>query len=117
MGAFGNVSKTGLGLFFSIFDHFNLLNLLLILIPLACANILYQAWNNSTKFMMISKILIIAILGYMFLHIAFLAEKSSIKFVGIGLWLSLIVSVTLFFETKIDEKLFPKKVEDNNPID
>ncbi len=117
MGAFGSVSKTGLGLLFSIFDHFSLLNLLLIVVPIACGNILYQTWIGKDQFVMISKIIIVGVLGYMFLHIAFFAEKSSIKFVGIGLWLSLLVSIALFFETKIDEMLFPKKNDgDNSPM-
>ena len=52
---------------------------------------------------MILKIAILAMHAILFIWIAFLAEKSSIKFVGFGLWFSLILSVALFFEDKIEE--------------
>ncbi len=117
LGSFGSVSKTGMGLFFTIFDRFNFLNLLLIIIPIACGNILYQTWVQKDSFVQISKIVIVVILGYLFLHIAFLAEKSSIKFVGVGLWLSLIVSIAMFFETKINQIICPPKNNDSNPME
>ncbi|MEI6346360.1 MAG: hypothetical protein WCP69_00310 [Bacteroidota bacterium] len=117
MGGFGSVSKTGLGLFFTIFDKFSFLNLLLILVPVACGNMLFQAWKGSNSLVMVSKIVLLVILGYLFLQIAFFAEKSSIKFVGIGLWLSLIMAIAMMFETKITELICPNKPDQNNPVD
>lgn len=117
MGGFGSVSKTGLGLFFTIFDKFSFLNLLLILVPVACGNMLFQAWKGSDSLVMVSKIVLLVILGYLFLQIAFFAEKSSIKFVGIGLWLSLIMAIAMMFETKITELICPNKPDQNNPVD
>jgi hypothetical protein len=117
MGGFGSVSKTGLGLFFTIFDKFSFLNLLLILVPAACGNMLFQAWKGSDSLVMVSKIVLLVILGYLFLQIAFFAEKSSIKFVGIGLWLSLIMAIAMMFETKITELICPNKPDQNNPVD
>lgn len=45
----------------------------------------------------------------LFVYIAFLADKSSIKFVGFGLWLSLILSIALFFDDKIEELVCKNK--------
>ena len=117
MGYFGSVSKTGLGLFFTIFDKFSLLNLLLILVPIACGNILYQTWKDSTSLVMVSKIAILVILVYLFLQIAFLGEKSSIKFVGFGLWLSLVLAIAMMFEAKITTMICGDKQTENKPIE
>ncbi len=115
-GGFGGVSKTGLGLFFTIFDSFSFINFLLILVPVASGYILFQTWKGENSLVMVCKIVILAILGYLFLHIAFFAEKSSIKFVGFGLWLSLIVAIAQLFETKINEMICPKK-SDETPVE
>lgn len=118
MGYFGSVSKTGLGLFFTIFDKFSFLNFLLLLVPIAIGNILYQTWKGSDQLVMVSKIVILVILAYMFLNIAFLSEKSSIKFVGFGLWLSLILSIAMMFEAKITAMICPAKpIEEISPVE
>jgi hypothetical protein len=117
MGFLGSTSKTGLGLFFTIFKKFSLLNLLLILVPVACANILYQAWKESSTLVMVSKIVILAVLTYLFLEIAFLGEKSSIKFVGFGLWLSLILSIAMMFEAKINALVCSGKPVESKPFE
>ncbi len=117
MGYFGSVSKTGLGLFFTIFDKFSLLNLLLILVPIACGNILYQTWKGSTSLVMVSKIVILVVLAYLFLQIAFFGEKSSIKFVGFGLWLSLVLAIAMMFEAKITTMICADKPIENKPIE
>jgi hypothetical protein len=117
MGYFGSVSKTGLGLFFTIFDKFSLLNLLLLLVPAACGNLLYQAWKGSNSLVLVSKIVILVVLTYLFLQIAFLGEKSSIKFVGFGLWLSLILSIAMMFETKITAMVCAGKPVESKPFE
>ncbi len=115
MGGYGAYSKSGIGLFFTLFDNFNFLNLILIIVPIASVNILFQSWKGTINYVKISKIVILVILGYLFLHIAFFAEKSSIKFVGFGLWLSLIVAIAQMFESKINEMICKKPQDTNNP--
>lgn len=117
LGSFGSVSKTGLGLFFTIFDHFNFMNLILIVIPACSGYILYQTWLQKDTLVQVCKIVNVVVLGYLFIHIAFLAEKSSISYVGIGLWFSLIVAIAMFFETKINDLICPPKKEDAAPME
>jgi hypothetical protein len=57
------------------------------------------------------------VLGYLFLQIAFISEKHSIKFVGFGLWLSLIMSIAMMFETQITELICPHKPDENKPME
>ena len=66
---------------------------------------------------MVSKIVILIILTYLFLQIAFLGEKSSIKFVGFGLWLSMILSIAMFFEAKINALVCAGKPAESKPFD
>lgn len=58
---------------------------------------------------MILKIILAVMHIVLFVYIAFLADKSSIKFVGFGLWLSLILSIALFFDDKIEELVCKNK--------
>ena len=109
MGAWGSYSKSGLGLFFTIFDKFSFLNFLTIIIPAAAAFLLLQVWQKENKLLMVLKLAVLAMHAILFIWIAFLAEKSSIKFVGFGLWFSLILSVSLFFEDKIEESVCKNK--------
>ncbi len=114
IGPWGSYSKSGFGLFFTIFDSFSLLNLLTIIIPAAAAFLLLQVWQKESKLLMVLKLVILVMHAVLFIWIAFLAEKSSIKFVGFGLWFSLVLSVALFFEDKIEEavcKNTPKEPE------
>ncbi len=111
LGPWGSMSKTGLGLFFTIFDSFNFLNMLTIIIPAAAAFLLFQLWNDETNLLMILKVVLVAMHVILFVWIAFLADKSSIKFVGIGLWLSLILSIALFFDDKIEEMVCKNKTQ------
>ena len=117
LGTFGSISKTGLGLFFTIFDHFNLMNLILIIIPACSGYMLYQTWLQKDTLVQVCKIVNVVVLGYLFIHIAFLAEKSSISYVGIGLWFSLIVAIAMFFETQINDLICPPKKGDAAPME
>ena len=83
--------------------------MLTIIIPAAAGFLLFQLWKNETNLLMILKIVLVAMHTILFVWIAFLAEKSSIKFVGIGLWLSLILSIALFFDDKIEEMVCKNK--------
>jgi len=112
LGAWGSVSKTGLGLFWTIFERFNFLNFILLIMPVANLFVLYKIWKNEAFNTLIFKILLVAVLGILFLNIAFFAEKSSLKFVGIGLWLSLIIAIAQLFESKIVEILNKQLPED-----
>ena len=49
MGPWGSYSKSGLGLFFTIFDKFSFLNFLTIIIPAAAAFLLLQVWQKENK--------------------------------------------------------------------
>jgi len=117
INGYAGISKTGMGLFFTIFDKFNFGNFILLLIPIASGNILFQTWKKSDQLVMVSKVVLLVILAYLFLQIGFLAEKASVSYIGIGLWLSLIVSIAMLFETKINEMIDPKKPEDNSPME
>ncbi|MDD2411367.1 MAG: hypothetical protein RBS19_07550 [Bacteroidales bacterium] len=109
LGTWGGYSKSGIGLFFTIFDSFSFLNLLTILIPAAAGYLLFLLWNKETNLVMILKIILAVMHIVLFVYIAFLADKSSIKFVGFGLWLSLILSIALFFDDKIEELVCKNK--------
>lgn len=50
--------------------------------------------------------------AFLFIYIAFLADKASIKFVGFGLWLSLISSIALFFDDKIEGLVCKNKTQE-----
>lgn len=112
LGMWGGYSKSGIGLFLTIFDSFSFMNLLTILIPAAAGYLLFQLWNNQTNLAMILKIVLVIMHGFLFVYIAFLADKSSIKFVGFGLWLSLILSIALFFDDKIEELVCKNKTQE-----
>jgi len=112
LGTWGSVSKSGLGLFWTIFDKFNFLNFILIIVPAINLFVLYKVWKNEPYNASIFKIVMVAVLGILFLNIAFFAEKSSLKFVGIGLWLSLIIAVAQLFENKVVEVLNKQLPED-----
>ena len=78
---------------------------------------LYQTWMQKDTLVQVCKIVNVVVLGYLFIHIAFLAEKSSISYVGIGLWFSLIVAIAMFFETQINDLICPPKKEDAAPME
>lgn len=103
MGPWGSYSKSGLGLWFTIFEKFSFLNFLTIIIPAAAGFMCFQIWKKETSLINILKVVILAMHVILFIWIAFLAEKSSVKFVGFGLWLSLILSIALFFEKQIED--------------
>ena len=58
------------------------------------------------------KLVILAMHVILFIYIAFLADKASIKFVGFGLWLSLILSIGLFFDDKIEGLVCKNKTQE-----
>ena len=106
-------SQTG----FQIFKAFKGKGILLVLIPLASAYIIYAAYSGEKKISYSAKWIILVLSVWFFLDIAFLAEKHSIKFVGFGLWLNVIISVLFMFESKI-MPLFckPKNEEDSTDL-
>ncbi len=112
MGYWGAVSKSGIGLFWTIFDNFRPLNFLLILVPAANIFILYKIWKKEEANFQLFKFVIFVVLFVLFLNIAFFAEKSSIKFVGFGLWLSLIIAIAQLFEQKVVEFINKQLPED-----
>lgn len=61
---------------------------------------------------MILKIVLVIMHAFLFIYIAFLADKASIKFVGFGLWLSLISSIALFFDDKIEGLVCKNKTQE-----
>jgi hypothetical protein len=100
-GPWGGVSKTGLGLLWSIFDKFQFMNLLLIVVPASSGFIIYKIIKKEEANFLAFKIILLLMHLYLFLHIAFFAEKSDIDFVGFGLWLSLVLSILQLFEAKV----------------
>lgn len=111
-GAGTSVTETGFGLFWSIFDNFHFLNFILIAVPAANIFILYKVWKKEEANFMLFKFIIFAVLFLVFLNIAFFAEKSSIKFVGFGLWVSLIIAGLQMFESKVVEFINKQLPED-----
>ncbi len=112
IGPWGGVTKTGFGLFWSIFDKFHFLNLILIIVPVINIYMIYKIWKKEETNFTIFKVVMFIILLILFLNIAFFSEKSSIKYVGFGLWVSLILSVVQFFEEKLTQlltKIFPEE--------
>lgn len=107
MGTWGSYSKSGLGLFFLIFDKFSFMNFMTIIIPIATVAIilLLQLFQKEKNLRMLLKIVILAMHVILFVSIAFLAEKHSIKYVGFGLWFSLVLSIVLFFEEIIENAI------------
>ena len=102
-------SQTG----FQIFKAFKGKSFVVGFIPLASAYIIYAAYSCEKKIVMIAKWLILMVSAWFFLDIAFFAEKHSIKFVGFGLWLNLIISILLLFESKLTPLFCKSKPEDH----
>jgi hypothetical protein len=97
---------------FQIFKAFKGKGILLVLIPLASAYIIYAVYSGQTKFTVIAKWVMLILSAWFFLDIAFFAEKHSIKFVGFGLWLDLLVSILLMFDKKINDMICKPKPEE-----
>ena len=99
---------------FDAFKEFKGQSILLGLFPIASAYIIYAAYAGEKKIVIVAKWILLVLSAWFFLNIAFIQEKHSIDFVGLGLWLNLIVSILFMFENKITAMICKPKVEEDN---
>ncbi len=98
-----SASSTGLDLAKSGID------ILLWLIPVAGVYLIYAAYKGTSQFVEVAKWVLFVVAAFFWLRYAFLMDGAKIKYVGFGMWLTLLAAIFVRFESFIMTKINQQK--------
>jgi len=87
------------------------IDVLLWLVPASAVYLIYAGYKGTDQFVDIAKWVLFVVAAFFWLRYAFLMDGSSLKYVGFGMWLTLIASIYVRFESFIMAKINQNKGE------